>query len=201
MRTEMTKKGRFELFARAQLANYYGIILVYRSVIETVKRFDNKVINKRFLVALKNDLLAYSENNNFDKIEMDFKQVYFTIRNYTTLNDSIIITNNNRDVYKKNEKGEKTLFLGYISDYVYSFDILYVDSTKKRLDAKRTVEMIKDECGLLMRKIVDLNDCIDNYDTYLKRAEEIQKAINDYKESVPALLQIGINTYSNNYIS
>ena len=177
------KFERFKAFTEKEIESLSVIIKVMEKAKNVVKQFDKKVINKRFITALENEI----KNDT----------ISFNIKYYSTLNDSLIIYNKDKSVYLKDNEGNNIKYLGVISNYFQDFDII-MDKQTKRLKAEETLMSIDKTIIRLSLNIDKLMDCIKNFDLYERKTNEIKRLIEQYKDEVPYKLQLLINTQENN---
>lgn len=191
--TSITKKERFIAFTNKEIESLFVIIKVMEKAKNVVKQFDKKVVNKRFITALENEIKNYS----FGDFIFGDNEISFRIKYFDTLNDSLIISYKDRDVYLKDDEGNNVKFLGYISNNSQCFDII-MDKSTKRLKAEETLIYIDKTIINLSLNIDKLIDCIKNFDLYERKTNEIKRLIEQYKDEVPYSLQLSINTQENN---
>lgn len=141
------------------------------SIIPVITKFDNKVYNKRLITA-------------FQKVGTD-KDIHYSMKNDRV---EIYCLGDLRMV-----KDSKDRFLGHLNrDTVW----LYIHFNKdSKIDSEKTIDIVNNLIVRCNNYINSYKDCIENYDTYIKRNNEFIQAIKEYKESVPNSLRLNI-TYS-----
>lgn len=81
-------------------------------------------------------------------------------------------------------------FKGYLPISQWTFSII-VD-VDKRIKANESINLLDKDISVLKEKITTMQSCIDNYDKYAEKSFEIERLINEYKKSVPHILQLNI---------
>ena len=190
-KNNLSAKERFIVKQMKQISLYEKAIEVLNEAKNVVLKFDDKVINKRIETAFKSivepdsNIYVHLNNNGFSL----FGQTSITFT----------FSGNYREIYTLNEDSER-VFYGYVDDNIASINLISKDKNSKRLNAKETIKEIDLYIALIQNKINRLNDCIENYDTYLEKSKEIEKMIETYQKEVPYIIQHNIILRRNDYL-
>lgn len=165
------KKSEF-IAEKLQVIKVKKIVIdTLNSIIPTIEKFDNKVYNKRLITA-------------FQKVSPN-KDISFVIKN-----DKVELYCNNDLRMFYDEQGR---YLGYISRDI---EWLYIHFNKEgKIDGTETINVANNVISRLNNEIMEYQNCIADYDTYMALNDDIIKAIKNYRDKVPNSLRLNI-TYS-----
>lgn len=159
------EKQNFIVKREAQINLFKTAIEQLAKIKEVVTAFDNKVINKRFITEYEKRGIK-----GYPKLDIDYngKQML-----------SICFAGREREIYVNGK------FKGYLDDNTIQFYFAKQANDDSRLNSADTIKYIDETIADLNKKIAYLNDCINNFDNYLKQSYEIEKMIEEYKKNVP----------------
>lgn len=144
---------------------------------DTLLDFDNKVLNIRFKKALG------TATEQLEHTSFSLSQIFYdSYHKHNNAKIRIGFYGDERCVYIENR------FSGYLPEYNWEFTVL-VD-VDKRILATETIDLLNKDISHFEKRIVTMQDCIDNYDKYMEKSIEIERLINEYKESVPYMVQL-----------
>lgn len=157
-----------------QIAAWNAFITLLEHSIPIIQTFDNKQLNVRLLNTIKEKTLP--------------KENYYISNSYAK-NCYTITTQDRLANYKE--------CTTYIDENAVCF-IIATFKDSQRIDANTTIDIIRKTISTLDGKIISYTKAINEYDTYVQKALEIENLIHKYKQDVPPQLQVTINVgYSN----
>lgn len=161
-----------------EIENRKHVLTLYNGIIETVNKFNGKVLNKRFDTALKkiDEHLSYSVNYN----SFDIK--------YYCINDSVKRVEDRYGYGSTYYIKERTLYLNsYLTlnnTYKEETDIL---NEEGKLIADRIVKGLEDGKKKIKEDIVKLEESLLHIEEYMETIEEMKKTFKDYMDNIPYL--------------
>ena len=162
-------------YATSQLAIYSRFLELKDSFCEVIKKFNGKVINKRFLTALEN-ISPKHEYNDITLSDFHF--------NFSTYGNELTIT----FVGYANNK-----LVRYSSEYHNQFTIYNYTNNRelvshingKRLSADEYLLLVEHAFAIINKRIEDLIDMVEHYDevsVVYKQAYDLLRSVKDYRE-------------------
>lgn len=161
-----------------EIENRKHVLTLYDGIIETVNKFNGKVLNKRFNTALKkvDEHLSYLTNYN----SFDIK--------YYCINDSVRGEEDRNGYRSTYYIKERTLYLNsYLTlnnTYKEETDIL---NEEGKLIADRIVKGLEDRKKKIKEDIVKLEESLLHIEEYMETIEKMKKAFEDYMDNIPYL--------------
>ena len=165
---------------RLEIENRKEALKLYTEVIELVKKYDGKVLNKRFETALKkiDERLSYDRQYNSFYIEMSCW--------------------NNRSC-----KSTKTDSYGYSSTLYISTDCIRLNTyiqtyshgnepcmlCEERIIAEPIVEVLNKGKAGIEKTIADLENSIDKAQEYKEKCEALKKQMEEITKEIPYLIK------------
>lgn len=159
------EKQNFIVKREAQINLFKVAIQELEKVKELVKDFDKKVINRRFTN-------EYEKRGfkGYPKLDIDYNGKEML---------TICFSGSEREIYVDGR------FKGYLDDNTIQFYLAKQADNDSRLNSDETINNINQTIAKIIEKIDYLNNCINNFDNYLKQSYEIEKMIEEYKKNVP----------------
>lgn len=166
-----------------EIQNRKEALKLYDGIIEVVKKFDGKVLNKRFDTALKkfDGRLGYNERNSFFEIEMNVfdnrscksvkKDTYgYSCTNYIT--DSYLTLNTIMYTFSYNPDIEKVML-----------------DKDRRIIAEVVIKGLEKGKADIEKKIEVLENSIDKAEEWKTKLEKLKREVENVMSEVPYIIR------------
>lgn len=166
-----SEKDKFVARNTAQYKMYELFIEALNVIKEEAVKFDGKVLRVTFKNAVKERMTA--------------KYPYF----YCTLENGKLRFGFNGEERTFSMNGK---FAGYLE--CYDSDAQIICNSDGRINAVDTCNNINERnISYFNNRIPVIKDCIENFDTYVEKAREVEKVIAAYKKEVPQMVALNID--------
>lgn len=166
-----SKKDKFVARNTAQYKMYELFIEALNVIKEEAVKFDGKVLRVTFKNAVKERMTA--------------KYPYF----YCALENGKLRYGFNGEERTFSMNGK---FAGYLE--CYDSDAQIICNSDGRINAVDTCNNINErDISYFNNRITVIKDCIENFDTYVEKAREVEKVIAAYKKEVPQMVALNIS--------
>lgn len=168
-----SEKNKFVARNTAQYKMYELFIEALNVIKEEAVKFDGKVLRVTFKNAVKERMTA--------------KYPYF----YCVLENGKLRFgfNGNERTFSINDK-----FAGYLE--CHDSDTKIICNSDGRINAVETCNHINEnDISYFNKRISVIKDCIENFDTYVEKAREVEKVIAAYKKEVPQMVALNIDIH------
>lgn len=162
---------------KLEIENYKKALTLYPQIIEVVKSFDGKILNKRFETALK------KVDDNL-RTDMTYDTLYIK---FSAWNNRSIKSVEERNGYANWLYIEHTdIYMnGYLRRVSYNKDDI-VCTTENRLIASVVIEALEKQEQYIKSKIENLEKHIENTDEYKAKLEALRKEIESIGKDIPS---------------
>ena len=161
-------------YATIQIAIYSRFLEIKESLCEVIKKFDGKVINKRFLTALESISPKHEYNNT------TLNDFYFNFSTYgNELTIMFIGFANNKLIRYSSEYHNQIIIYNNTSNKELVSNI-----NGKRLSADEYLLLVENAFAIINKHIEKLIDMVEHYDevsAVYKQAYDLLRGVKDYK--------------------
>ena len=175
------RNNKLNEYATIQITIYSRFLEIKESLCEVIKKFDGKVINKRFLTALE----SISPKHEYNNITLnDFHFSFSTYGNELTM--MFVGIANNKLIRYCSEYNNQIIIYNHTNNREFVSNI-----NGKRLSADEYLLLVENAFAIINKRIEELIDMVEHYDevsVVYKQAYDLLRSVKDYK---------GICSYAN----